>query len=242
MLIVTYHAIAAVRSRVTVSPARLAADLSSLVDAGWDFLALDAAVRSLAAGVVPVRAVALTFDDGYLSVATEALPLLARLGVPATTFVIGGRLGLDNRWPGQPRSVPPLPLVDAGALRELAAAGFAIGAHSASHRALPSLDDAAVHAEMIAATDALEQVLQQPVRHFAYPYGGYGAREIAFAAARFDSAVTADCRAVTRRSHRHALPRLDAHDLAVAARLGLLTPPALPAYLAVRRLVRGWVR
>ena len=36
---------------------------------------------------LPNRAVAVTFDDGYRNVLTEAAPVLARLGIPATLFV-----------------------------------------------------------------------------------------------------------------------------------------------------------
>jgi len=37
---------------------------------------------------IPARAVALTFDDGYRNVFTEAAPVLKRLGLPATLFVV----------------------------------------------------------------------------------------------------------------------------------------------------------
>ncbi len=38
-------------------------------------------------GVLPDRAVVITFDDGYRNVLTEAGPVLKRLGIPATLFV-----------------------------------------------------------------------------------------------------------------------------------------------------------
>lgn len=45
--------------------------------------------QAMAAGVrpVPPRAVMITFDDGYRTVLTEALPVLERYGIPATVFV-----------------------------------------------------------------------------------------------------------------------------------------------------------
>lgn len=48
---------------------------------------------------LPPRAVALTFDDGYRDNLTLAAPLLARLGLPATMFLVPGFLsGEVNHW------------------------------------------------------------------------------------------------------------------------------------------------
>jgi peptidoglycan/xylan/chitin deacetylase (PgdA/CDA1 family) len=46
-----------------------------------------------------------------------------------------------------------------------------IGGHTASHPALSSLDVLSARAEMADNRSYLEQLLQLPVRHFAYPYG-----------------------------------------------------------------------
>lgn len=55
-------------------------------------------VRALAHGEVPERAVAVTFDDGYEDLLTEARPLLERHDVPATAFLIAGLLGREFWW------------------------------------------------------------------------------------------------------------------------------------------------
>ena len=76
------------------------------------------------AGDLPERWVALTFDDAYASVARTAAPVLAEAGMPAAVFCLAGRLGGDNRWPGQPASVPSRPLASAEDLAELAGQGL----------------------------------------------------------------------------------------------------------------------
>jgi peptidoglycan/xylan/chitin deacetylase (PgdA/CDA1 family) len=61
---------------------------------------LDWALRALAHGRrLPARAVALTFDDGYRDHLTLAAPLLSRLGLPATMFLVPGLLsGEVDPW------------------------------------------------------------------------------------------------------------------------------------------------
>jgi peptidoglycan/xylan/chitin deacetylase (PgdA/CDA1 family)/glycosyltransferase involved in cell wall biosynthesis len=52
-----------------------------------------------AAGNLPPRAVAVTFDDGYVDALTVASPILSELGVPATFFVNSDRLDEPHeRW------------------------------------------------------------------------------------------------------------------------------------------------
>jgi peptidoglycan/xylan/chitin deacetylase (PgdA/CDA1 family) len=63
-------------------------------------LPLDQALADLDNGrPLPARAVALTFDDGYLDAATHAAPRLRALGLPATFFLVPGFLsGTEACW------------------------------------------------------------------------------------------------------------------------------------------------
>lgn len=91
-----------------------------------------------------------------------------------------------------------------------------IGGHTSSHSFLSGLTDAAAASDIADNKLFLENLLQQPVRHFAYPYGtsgACGAREAAYVnAAGYQSAFT------TRPGHLfaahlatpHLLPREDA--------------------------------
>jgi peptidoglycan/xylan/chitin deacetylase (PgdA/CDA1 family) len=59
---------------------------------------LEPSLRALAAGQrLPARAVALTFDDGYRDNLELAVPLLERLGLPATFFLVPGLLSRKVR-------------------------------------------------------------------------------------------------------------------------------------------------
>ncbi|MGH8908581.1 MAG: polysaccharide deacetylase family protein [Egibacteraceae bacterium] len=61
---------------------------------------LPGALRALREGrPLPPRAVAITFDDGYRDNLTLAVPLLSRLGIPATMFLVPGFLsGEVSHW------------------------------------------------------------------------------------------------------------------------------------------------
>ncbi len=58
----------------------------------FNVLPLAEAVRALRRGSLPARPLAITFDDGYADNATNALPILRRLGLPATFFIATGYL------------------------------------------------------------------------------------------------------------------------------------------------------
>lgn len=239
-MIVTYHALARPASPVAAPPDRLETDLLSLADAGFTFVSLDQLADRIERGdVLPPRSAVITFDDGYASVVTEGLPLLRRLRVPATVFVIAGRIGGDNQWPGQTIAVRPMPLAGLSELRDLVSAGVTLGSHSWSHPHLPALPSEALLKEINESADRIEQALQTPVRHFAYPYGERGDREIAATRLRYRTAVNAVSRQVHAGADLHDLHRLDCHDLRVAARLRLLGSPLMPTYLAARRAARG---
>ncbi len=63
-------------------------------------LPLEEALDRMRAGTLPPRACALTFDDGFENDVSVALPVLERLGLPATVFVVTDLLGTaEVPWP-----------------------------------------------------------------------------------------------------------------------------------------------
>ena len=68
--------------------------------------------------------------------------------------------------------------LDEFALQDLARHPLAsIGGHATSHAALPTLDETSARTELTDNRNYLENLLQLPVRHLAYPYGACGLRE-----------------------------------------------------------------
>jgi peptidoglycan/xylan/chitin deacetylase (PgdA/CDA1 family) len=56
-------------------------------------LAVEDLVERLSGAGVPRQAIAITFDDGYRDTLTDAAPILARFGLPATVFLASGFIG-----------------------------------------------------------------------------------------------------------------------------------------------------
>jgi peptidoglycan/xylan/chitin deacetylase (PgdA/CDA1 family) len=62
----------------------------ALLASDFNVLPLDEACTRLACGALPARAVCITFDDGYADNERTALPILKKLGLPATFFISTG--------------------------------------------------------------------------------------------------------------------------------------------------------
>lgn len=118
------------------------------------------------------NAIAITFDDGFASTFEHAMPVLTRLRIPATMFMVAGRIGGDNDWMHR-RGMPQRALMDATQLREMHAADITIGSHTLTHPKLPECEPGQLSREIADSKSRLEDILSHPVQHFAYPYGLY---------------------------------------------------------------------
>ncbi|HET8648128.1 MAG TPA: polysaccharide deacetylase family protein, partial [Vicinamibacteria bacterium] len=62
----------------------------------FDVVSLHEALRRLRQALVQRPTAVITFDDGFQSVHDVALPVLKRMGLPATVFVVTGLAGTDD--------------------------------------------------------------------------------------------------------------------------------------------------
>ncbi len=117
-------------------------------------------------------AVSITFDDGYADNCAFALPLLIRQRVPFTYFVslhhIQHAVPFTHDIVADQRH--RVNTVDE--LRALANEGVEIGVHTRTHADLGQVRDAdQLYDEVVTAGRELSELVQRPMRYFAFPYG-----------------------------------------------------------------------
>lgn len=139
----------------------------ALADAGYTAVTL----RELWAawhegGPLPDRAIVFTFDDGYRSHVTNALPVLRERGWPGVLFLELRNIGVEHGLTG-------------AQVRALLDAGWELGSHTIDHPDLTTVGAAALEREVGESRVRLRRRFGVPVDFFCYPAGRYDAAAIA---------------------------------------------------------------
>jgi peptidoglycan/xylan/chitin deacetylase (PgdA/CDA1 family) len=152
-----------------VAPDEFAAQMSALKSAGWHAVTLDQVQGNWRKGTPlgPGKPIVLTFDNGYQSQYTQALPVLRRLGWVGDENIQLSGLPPSQGGLGQEQ------------VRGLLAAGWELDTQGFSHADLIALDAQQLHYEVAVARTVLQQRYHVPVKWFCYPSGHYDATVIA---------------------------------------------------------------
>ncbi|MBU8870249.1 MAG: polysaccharide deacetylase family protein [Gemmatimonadales bacterium] len=162
-----------------VGPGQLARQLDVLLEAGVRFISPADYHHLITAPVLcgedptPFPAstpqVLVTFDDGTVDIHCHR-EILAGRGIRPLVFMPSAFLGRQNswEWPIPGRRIRHL---CGDQLRELAAAGWEIGLHGASHCDLTRLAVDRLTPEIAEARAELQEAVGRPVRFFSYPFG-----------------------------------------------------------------------
>lgn len=128
--------------------------------------------------------VVITFDDGYKSWVSHAIPILKKLELPATFFISSGFIGLSrekeidfirsNLFPDQktyPKISGSLTIED---VKKICSEGFTIGGHTLNHCILSEIQDKSrLIYEITEDKKRLENITNGIIEFFAYPSGVY---------------------------------------------------------------------
>lgn len=107
--------------------------------------------------------VTLTFDDGWKSIYTNALPLMKKYGLTSTQYIITGVVGTDSAYMTKTQ------------VRAFQAAGHEITSHTVTHPHLPQLTASQLTAELKNSQASLKSWFGVTAADFATPYGEYNA-------------------------------------------------------------------
>lgn len=173
--IVMYHRVADARDELAVSRRRFREQMEFLACGGYCVVGVAEAADLAATPEPRERTLGLSFDDGYLDVAENALPVLAEYGFRATVFLATGVTDGRARFTWY-RDQPPMLGWDE--IADLDRAGtLRFEAHTVTHPNLLAVDDDTARAEISDSKTELEDRLGRAVTVFSYPAGLFGKRE-----------------------------------------------------------------
>lgn len=175
MAILCYHSVTCGwDDPVSVEPDEFELQCRQLRRSG-QVIALGSIVDRLAAGHgVPPRTTVLTFDDGFADFAEWSVPVMQRHGLPAAMYIVAGSVtdaGVPVGWIRGLDAADAPALLEKEQIRELHQQGWEIGSHSLAHDDLPTLSEAECLADLRESRELLSDLLGEPVRVLAYPFG-----------------------------------------------------------------------
>ena len=152
----------------TITPQAFENDIKELSSLGYKFCTAEEYNRLI--GTTPQGLVLITFDDGYKSDLTEALPILERNNARAVFFIIGSKIGQNG-------------YMSRDEVLSLSSSGYAeignhfYGIHNLSYDKLKSMyltDTDFILKDFKKNLTLLEEITKKNISASSYPYGLYG--------------------------------------------------------------------
>jgi peptidoglycan/xylan/chitin deacetylase (PgdA/CDA1 family) len=239
LLILTYHAIDNRRSVTSTAPSLFRQQMELLAERNLVGISLAVAFDHLdRTGSFPENSIALTFDDGYLSISDKVLPVTQELGFSGTVFIISDMIGLKADQARAVNSDIDRDMMNWRQLEELAKSGFEIGAHTASHPDLTRLSATALERELGVSRQQIQQRIQAPVNTLAYPYGRSNQAVRSAASKHYSRACTTRLGRSNMDLDPLQLKRVDVYFLRNSKIFMKLCDGGLEAYLHFRQYLR----
>lgn len=160
-----YHSIDTISTEanrmLVVSPENFKRQMEFLKNNRYNVIALDELADIInSKRKIPPKTLCITLDDGYENNYKYAYPVLKRLRLPATIFIMANFVNM----PGYLTSAQ---------IKEMADNGIYIGSHTKSHFWLGGQDIKKAREEIFESKQALERLTSKKVNFFCYPAGGF---------------------------------------------------------------------
>ena len=215
-IILLYHRIAEPEHdiyKLSVSPENFENQLIYLSEK-FKIISLSELANSLKSKRLNKDCLIITFDDGYADNLYNALPILEKHGIPATIFVITGKIGDSTPffWEESALEKDRGRCVNLEELKKLSSSKFIeIGAHTVNHLKLSGIGAEEQDKEIAGSKQTLNKLLDIPISSFAYPFGGKEAfdEDIVNLVRKngFDYACSNIHKRVNKNTPLHILPR-----------------------------------
>ena len=172
VMVLFYHRVAdQCLNAWTLSNARFRSQMRWL-QARFDLVTLEEAQRRIGSRANDRPTVAITFDDGYADNCEQAVPWLLENAIPFTYFVTSGHVLSGEPFAHDVKKGRPLAPNSTEQLCQMAEAGVEVGAHTRTHANLGKItSEEQLYDEIVGSKRDLENMLDKPVRYFAFPFG-----------------------------------------------------------------------
>lgn len=186
--ILMYHSVGYNKAFFSVTPKTFERHMRYLVTKKFKVVKLSELVRMMNMGIDIANHVVVTLDDGYMDNFKYAYPILKKYNIPATIFVVTGKIGADMT---NSEGVT-LPLLSLTQIKEMHLTGLVeFMPHSVSHIPLTKYDDDSWKSDILESKHFLEDNFKARADIFAYPQGKFNKSHTEFIQQNgFVSAVT----------------------------------------------------
>lgn len=186
------------RQLMNIEPHIFEQHLKDLASAGYQTLLVRDMPRILTRKAdVCIKAVVISFDDGYADFYTDVFPLLKKYHVKATVYIIADYIGK----PG---------FLTEAQIKEMLADGLVeIGSHTLDHYYLKRAVLAEQKRQILESKKLLEQKFKVHISTFAYPFGAFDDHTVNYVKeASYSAAVTVEPGAHISAEDIYTLPRI----------------------------------
>lgn len=163
-----------------VNPKDFESQIAYLHANGWTFFTMNELIEKK--DNLPLKSVAITFDDGYEDNYTNALPILKKYNAKATIYLVVDRH--DREWSskrkkkndsGELKNEPKL--TDTQVEKLINSGLIEIASHTMTHDNLPTLDKKQKEFEIIESKNIIEKNFNIKCNSFCYPFGLYDEKD-----------------------------------------------------------------